>query len=181
MIEQEKINNIYKNILSNETDKFKSLMTLKYSGLSLADKVNDGEAVLDVGCGINPFKPLIKNLTGIDPVTDEADYKVSLQDFNTTETFDVIFCLGSIMYGTLEDIKQQISRLCLLLNSNGRIYWRCAIGYADRRPGIGFNWTEELHYTLAEEFGFEVADIQTEYSSKIEPQFKKLYAEWRRV
>ena len=179
MINQEKINNIYKNYFINNDDNLSSLLT--YSGPLLAKKVNDNETVLDVGCGRNPFKSLIKNLTGIDPVTDQADYKVSLQDFTTTETFDVIFCLGSVMYGDYEDIKHQISKLCLLLKPNGRIYWRCAVGLADRHPDIGFNWTEELHHSLASEFGFELVDLQTEYSAAVEPEFKKLYAEWRRL
>jgi 2-polyprenyl-3-methyl-5-hydroxy-6-metoxy-1,4-benzoquinol methylase len=69
----------------------------KYSGLKLIDEVNalNPRSVLDVGCGYNEFKGKIKNLTGIDPYNDRADYKISIMDFRSNEKFDVILCLGS--------------------------------------------------------------------------------------
>jgi predicted nucleic acid-binding Zn-ribbon protein len=66
----------------------------KYSGLKLVDEVNalNPRSVLDVGCGYNEFKGKIRNLTGIDPYNDRADYKISI-------------------IRSLQDVDQQISAL----------------------------------------------------------------------
>jgi hypothetical protein len=39
----------------------------EYSGWALLQKIKLSESVLDVGCGTNPFRGRIANLTGIDP------------------------------------------------------------------------------------------------------------------
>ena len=69
------------------------------SGKQLISKIASSELVLDVGCGTNPFKGIIPNLTGIDPAFDQADYKISIDDFETSERYDVALCLGSINFG----------------------------------------------------------------------------------
>ncbi len=50
----------------------------QYSGWALTKKIKLSESVLDVGCGTNPFKTKIANLTGIDPAFDEADFKCTI-------------------------------------------------------------------------------------------------------
>jgi len=91
MIDQEYLNNYFGTTWRNTCLPIESF---ECSGLSLANKVSDRDHVLDVGCGLNPFKGLIKNLVGIDPAFEEADYKISLEDFvsSSNEKFDVIFC-----------------------------------------------------------------------------------------
>ena len=51
------------------TDKY------QYSGWALVDLINNENptAVLDFGCGYNPFKDRIQNLIGIDPYNNQAD------------------------------------------------------------------------------------------------------------
>ena len=92
-------------------------------GWSLIDQVFDEEFVIDVGCGPNPFKGKIKNLVGIDPAYDEADYNVTIEEFTTDDKFDVAFCLGSINFGSFDTIIAQIDRVVNLLKPNARIYW----------------------------------------------------------
>ena len=97
----------------------------------MADKIKPEEWVLDVGCGVNPFKTVIANLVGIDPAFGQADYQTSIEDFVTEQRFDVAFCLGSINFGTEENIRNQIKCVVNLLNPNARIYWRVNPGLKD--------------------------------------------------
>ena len=147
----------------------------KYSGYALLDKIDPQEKVLDVGCGNNLFKSRLPNLIGIDPVTAESDYQVSLLDYNTTEKFDVILCLGSVHFGELEDIKESIVHMSSMLRSGGRIYWRCA---TKSNVWWGFAWSESLHETLSTEFGFTLADIQKDYLNQNQLGEYRIYAEW---
>jgi len=177
MIDQEYLNNYFGTTWRNTCLPIESF---ECSGLSLANKVSDRDHVLDVGCGLNPFKGLIKNLVGIDPAFEEADYKLSLEDFvsSTNETFDVIFCLGSINFGTAEDIEIQIELLTYLLKDHGKIYWRCNPGLHDHKneecKGIPFYpWTIEEHVRLSDKYGFKLIECKWDTNNRI-------YAEWKR-
>lgn len=153
--------------------------TSEKSGKSLINKINPGERVIDIGCGTNPFKGLIPNLVGVDPAFDQADYKVTLEDFETTETFDVAFCLGSINFGSKDNIEKQIAKVISLLKPNARIYWRCNPGQqdhpSDECKNIQFYpWTIPEHVRLSEKFGFRLMQCQWENNDR------RLYAEWIR-
>ncbi len=74
MIDQNYLNWYFSNIWKGTTHEY------IYTGWALVDKVKDDEWCLDVGCGFNPYKGKIKNLVGIDPANDLADYKVSIED-----------------------------------------------------------------------------------------------------
>jgi hypothetical protein len=150
-----------------------------YSGWDLINKVKENEWVLDVGCGPNPFKGKIKNLIGIDPAFDEADYKVTIQEFNTDIKFDVAFCLGSINFGSENKIIQEIDYVVKLLQYKSRIYWRCNPGRKDHKniecEQIDFfPWSFEIHKKLSEYFGFECIDLKWDNNHRI-------YAEWLRT
>jgi SAM-dependent methyltransferase len=149
----------------------------KYSGFSLLEKIGTNEKVLDVGCGFNLLKPYLPNLIGIDPVTKEADHQIPLLEYSTTEKFDVVLCLGSVQYGELEDIKNSINHISSMLNTGGRIYWRCAYR-PDTAEWWKFSWSKELHKTLSEELGFTLADLQDDYWDKSQTYTYKMYAEW---
>ena len=56
------------------------------TGLALIDKIKEGETVIDVGCGANPFKGRIPNLIGIDPAFDQADVKCGIDEYETDQT-----------------------------------------------------------------------------------------------
>lgn len=154
------------------------LNTYNYSGLSLSKKIKSNEWVLDVGCGINSFKPLITNLIGIDPAFSQADYQTTIEDFETDLRFDVALCLGSINFGSEEKIKYQIKCVVNLLKPNARIYWRVNPGLRDHgnkecQTINFFPWSAESLIKYAQEFGFEATDIKQDLNNR-------LYSEWIR-
>lgn len=152
----------------------------KYTGDYLITKINDGERVIDIGCGLNPYRGRIPNLIGIDPAFPEADFQLSLEDYakqNNVIRFDVAFCLGSINFGSVEDIEYQISLIVQLLKTkHSRIYWRCNPGRKDHKnvecQEIDFYpWSFDEHHRLAEKFGFIVSELEWDSNNRI-------YAEW---
>ena len=148
-----------------------------YSGKSLVKKIKSGELVLDVGCGINFFKPLIPNLIGIDPAFDQADFKTTIEDFTTELKFDVAFCLGSINFGDKLNIMNQIACVINCLKPTARIYWRCNPGYADHDNEecnrIKFYpWSIDEHVKLSELFRFRLMICCWDSN--------RIYAEWSR-
>ena len=154
------------------------LNTYLYSGLALAKKIKPNEWVLDVGCGINLFKPLIPNLVGIDPAFAQADYQSTIEDFVTDHRFDVALCLGSINFGSEETIKNQIKCVVNLLKPNARIYWRCNEGRHDHgnKECLSidfFAWNVDRLVNYADEFGFRLVDFRHDLNNR-------LYAEWTR-
>lgn len=184
---QERINSFYYQVYSDVTveDKIKTYEKFEYSGFALLKKIPMDAKILDVGCGYNIFKPYFPNLLGIDPVTTQADLQITLEEFNTTDLYDVILCLGSIQQGDIKYIKTQIQKLVSLLKSGGKIYWRTNLiprGKLRKESSVllsdGFIWTPEIHKTLCEEFGFVLADIQHDSYDRSRPHAVRLYAEW---
>jgi hypothetical protein len=150
----------------------------QYSGLNLSKKIKPEEWVLDVGCGINPFKPLVKNLVGIDPAFPQADHQITIEDFNTEQRFDVAFCLGSINFGDSNNIKKQIKCVVNLLKPVSRIYWRVNPGLKDHgnkecQSIDFFPWSVQLLSDYAQEFKFKAIDIKQDLNNR-------LYCEWSR-
>jgi hypothetical protein len=143
----------------------------------LADKITDDEWVLDVGCGRNLFKDKIKNIVGIDPAFDEADQKVTIEEFIPDRQFDVALCLGSVNFGGIEIIRRQIECIIKCLKPQARIYWRCNPGQQDHdneecKQIDFFPWSEQWHKTLAKDYGFEIIDLGIDRN--------RIYSEWRR-
>jgi hypothetical protein len=154
------------------------LNVYNYSGLSLAKKIKPNEWVLDVGCGINSFKPLITNLVGIDPAFNRADVMTTIEDFKTEQRFDVAFCLGSINFGSEEIIKNQIKCVVNLLKPTSRIYWRVNPGLQDHgnkecQSIVFFPWSIQLLQDYAKKFGYTAIDIKQDLNNRI-------YCEWAR-
>lgn len=149
-----------------------------FSGTSLSKKIEPHEWVLDVGCGVNAFKPLIANLVGIDPAFGQADVMTTIEDFKTEQLFDVAFCLGSINFGNEDNIKNQINCVVKLLKPRSRIYWRCNPGLKDHGNKECtqiefFPWSTKLLKQYAKEFGFKVIDMREDFNNR-------LYCEWSR-
>ena len=150
-----------------------------YSGLSLSKKIKPEEWVLDVGCGINAFKPLIANLVGIDPAFGQADYQTTIEDFETELRFDVAFCLGSINFGDENNIKHQIQCIVNLLKPTSRIYWRVNPGLNDHgntecNKINFFPWSKKRLHDYAQEHGFKAQNIKDDLNNRI-------YCEWVRT
>ena len=151
----------------------------KYSGWALLEKVQPGETVIDIGCGFNLFKPHLKQaLYGIDPANDEADEKVGIMEFKTNKQWDVAFILGSLNFGTAEDVEPQVKKAVSLVKPGGRLFWR-------QNPGIGdhpwkgveaiqfFPWTIELNTEWAHKYGCSITECKWDTSNRI-------YAEWKK-
>ena len=178
MINQDTLNNYFGGAWRNRN---RSIGQFSYTGWELAKKVNPGETVIDVGCGINPFKKVVPNLVGIDPAFPEADFQQSLEDYCTStpkQNFDVAFILGSINFGDSAYIEQQIGLVVnhLLKDSGSRIYWRNNPGVNDH--GIiecdavpFYNWTFEEHIRLSDKFDFRLEIVAWDNKNRI-------YAEW---
>ena len=142
------------------------------------NKIKASETVIDVGCGTNPFKSLIPNLVGVDPAFDQADHKVTIEDFITDQKFDVALCLGSINFGDVSVIERQIEKVVSLLNPNARIYWRCNPGQQDHpseecKQIEFYPWSIEEHIRLSDKFGFMLTECTWDNGNR-------LYAEWKR-
>jgi len=148
------------------------------TGWALIDKIEPGERVIDVGCGDNPFRGKIPNLTGIDPAFDEADFKGTLEEYYQHKKggYDVAFCLGSINFGTRKNIEHQIRLVDRMLSGPGsRIYWRCNPGQADHGnsecESIPFYaWSFDDHIAFTDQFGYRLAELSWDG--------KRIYAEW---
>lgn len=178
MIPQAEINEEFKKIMANESWEYRdwTMRNFMYSGYKILDKIGQDENILDIGCGRNLFKSHRPNVLGIDPVHDDADIKIAFQDFETTEKFDVILCLGSLHFGKLEDIVFLIKKLTGMLKPGGKVFWRCA---TQSKAWFQYVWTKQLHHDLAGELGYSVVELEDDYildgQNKIAP---KIYAQW---
>lgn len=148
-----------------------------WTGFRLIEEIKDGERVLDVGCGVNPFKRHIKDIHGIDITDIGSDEQIAIEDFTTEEKYDVAFCLGSINFGEWTDIYEQVKSVSNALKPTSRIYWRCNPGHRDHcNKNVDkvpfFNWTIRWHVALAKVNGFEVTEFM--------PDANRLYAKWER-
>ncbi len=126
-----------------------------YSGWSIVDRINERNPknVLDFGCGYNQFKSRIKNLTGIDPFNENADYMVDILDFNVDEKYDHMIVFGSLNFGDEVDIRTRFTKLYSLLDVGGRMYFRVNPGILwPKGPYVDiFPWSFEFAYALAKE------------------------------
>jgi hypothetical protein len=107
-----------------------------------------------------------------------ADYRLSIEGFQSNEQFDVAFCLGSINFGDEDTILNQISHVVRLLKPKARIYWRCNPGIADHNNEeckyINFYpWSFAKHVEFAERFGFKLNMVCYDTGGRI-------YSEWFR-
>ncbi len=150
-----------------------------YSGWSLLDKIDKDASILDVGCGYNLLKPHFTNLYGIDPANIAADEVVSIENFNSVgNQWDVVLCLGSINFGTIDAVEPQVKKVVSLCNKGGTIYWRQNPGLQDHLwQGAEqiefFPWSMDLNYQLAEKYNCTVDFIEWDSGDRI-------YAEWRK-
>jgi hypothetical protein len=148
---------------------------------NIAKLIHNNEWVLDVGCGSNPFKEYLDNVVGIDPASDNADIKTTIENYFPDRLFDVATCLGSINFGSEEIISKQIDMVVKCLKPKSRIYWRLNPGRQDHSntecENIDFfPWTLEKLAEYATKYGYRQHDVETEsYSGKI-----RFYAVWER-
>ena len=149
------------------------LKKFKFSGLKLIDEVNalNPRAVLDVGCGYNEFKGKINNLIGIDPYNSHADIQIKIEDYNTTEKFDVILCLGSINFGTHDKIVKELQVCKNLLADGGKMFFRVNPGLDHEAPESKFinfyPWNVYAITEIAKHLELSVLDLRHDFNDRI--------------
>jgi trans-aconitate methyltransferase len=133
--------------------KFAGHMKYKYSGRNLIDEVNslNPKLVIDVGCGTNVYKKYIKNLIGFDQAPyPQADFQAFLEDaVFEPESADVIMCLGSLHFGTREQVYEKFDRVIKWLSPGGHIIMRTMLSMEmpDFANSFFYIWTpEDIEY-----------------------------------
>jgi len=140
----------------------------KYSGLTIVDEVNalNPRSVLDLGCGYNEFKGKISNLTGVDPYNTKADVQSSILDYRSQELFDVIICLGSINFGTVDKVYNELEHAVKLTAPDGLLYFRANPGKQHEAPEARwiefFNWSSQFIINSASNLNCSVVDLRQE-------------------
>ena len=176
MHDQQYLNDYFRNHWKPSIDAY------KFSAYEvIASKIMPHEWLLDVGCGANPFKDLVKNVVGIDPARDEADFTVTIEEFYASKKFDVATCLGSLNFGNDAIISRQINKVVECLKPTSRIYWRLNPGRRDHASekcqGIPFYpWSHRRLQDFAALHNYHQVNEQTETNGQV----VRLYAEWHR-
>lgn len=139
-----------------------------YTGWNLVEEINaqNPQSVLDVGCGYHPFKGRIKNLVGIDPYNNCADYMVDILDYRVPgASHDHIIALGSINFNSREDIELRFAECVRLLAPGGQMYMRCNPGVAwSAGPYVDiFPWSFEVAYDLARRYQLNLTSVKQDY------------------
>ena len=161
----------FKNNWKPDYDKF------EYSGWKLLQQFRPNDKILDIGCGYNLFKERLGDrLYGIDPAISEADEIVSWEDYVPKQEFNVYLALGSLNFGTEEEVEAQIKKLADVCKKGDRIYWRQNPGTGDH-PWKGveqvrfYPWSIDKNYEWANKYGFWVRECREDTGNRI-------YAEW---
>jgi len=111
--------------------------------------------ILDIGCGTNPYKEHVNNLIGIDVGNyPEADINLSCQEVKALNIFqdncaDAVLALGSINFGTWQDVKNQIN-MC--------VDWCKPGGYIVLRARLNDHTELNLKKNFLQ-YGWQVQDI----------------------
>ena len=150
----------------------------KFSGWALLQKFHSEDKILDIGCGTNPLKEKLGDqVYGIDPAFDQADEKISWEDYEPTQDFNVFLCLGSLNFGTTEEVETQLQKLSNMAKTGDRVYWRQnTFGndhpwHEDSENVRFFAWSKDLNEHYCKKYNFTLKDIQDDAQNR-------LYAEW---
>ena len=166
IIDHEVLKNYFSKVWQPQTKRY------KYSGLSIIDEVNNlqPKKVLDLGCGYNEFKGKINNLIGIDPYNERADVQVGILDYNVQTNFDVIICLGSINFGTVDKIYTELEHAVSLTKQNGLLYFRANPGTQHEAPEAKwidfFEWTSEFIINSADRLGCQLVTLNQDMGER---------------
>lgn len=163
MINQNAVDNFYANGWQS------NLHLFQYSGYNLIDEIKalNPSLVIDAGCGINGFKGKIPNVVGFDPVFEEADINCTIMTAPfKDECADVIFALGSVNFGSNDDVAIHLIKLKSWLKPGGYLYMRGAPGGYSNDTGLEwFRWgTKEIAY-FAKLLDFELVKIEVEHNT----------------
>ena len=103
---------------------------------------------------------------------------VSIEDFEPKDKYNVFVCLGSINFGTAEEIETQLQKITDMAEPGARIYWRQnSYGNDHSSPEASvvrfFPWSIDINKKYCEKYGYTLHDIQVEPENA-----NRLYAEW---
>lgn len=134
----------------NRWDGFVAFQYYKHSGINLIEEINnlDPDLVIDVGCGHNRFKGHIKNLIGFDQQPfPMADLHSAIQDINfRPESADVLLILGSIQFGSKENVYADFDKVVKWLKPGGYIVMRTLYEFKEEEipySDVHYVWTDE--------------------------------------
>ena len=144
----------------------------KYSGLGIIDEINNfnPRSVLDIGCGYNEFKGKINNLIGVDPFNKRADINSTILNYHPAEKFDVIICLGSINFGSVDKIYAELEHSVNLTHPGGLLFFRANPGEQHESPDARwiefFDWTPEFIMHCANYLNCEVISLRQDVGNR---------------
>ena len=143
-----------------------------HTGWQLADEINklNPESVLDVGCGYHPFKGRIKNLVGIDPYNNCADFQVDILEYKVKpESHDVIMALGSINFNSKDEIESRFEHCVNLLKQGGRFYLRANPGIPHKTgPYVDiFPWSFEIVNEFADKYNLRLLEYKKDANDRL--------------
>ena len=156
------LKNYFSTVWQPQTKKY------KYSGLSIIDEVNNlkPRSVLDLGCGYNEFKGKINYLTGVDPYNTKADIQSSILNYNSKEEYDITICLGSINFGSVDKIYNELEKAVSLTASGGLLYFRANPGTQHTATAAKwiefFNWSSQFIINSASNLNCKIVDLRQE-------------------
>jgi hypothetical protein len=146
-----------------------------YTGWQLADEINalEPRSVLDVGCGYHPFKGRIRNLVGIDPYNNCADYMVDILDY--VGSHDVIIALGSINFNSRNEIESRFRKCVDILDAGGKFYLRANPGITHKTgPYVDiFNWTFEVVREFADKYNLTLLEFKKDANDRLYFSYQK--------
>lgn len=172
------------------------------NGKEMIDEINslNPSLVLDLGCGLNQYKPFIKNLIGVDLLNCREDIVCDISDLSVhfkNQSVDVILALGSVNFGTDEIIKKQLEEIKRLLKPGGIVYFRAnqndhdpnhegKLYYYEWSSNRVIEWSKKLNFELIGDIVIKegrrgVLDrMNTEFVNKQRSK-TRLFWKWRSV
>ena len=151
----------------------------QYTGWNIVERINKANpvAVLDVGCGFNPFKARIPNLVGIDAYNNSADYMVDILDYTVADnTYDHVIVFGSINFGDYSDVALRMKKVIDLTMPSGTIYVRANPGHVHKNgPWIDiYSWDFDTAYKIANAYNCELSSFKKDNGDRLYFELKKL-------
>ena len=136
-----------------------SIERFPLSGYALVEQVNAlaPRVAVDIGCGFHPFKGKMRNLIGIDLVNDAADLVCDLHAAPfADESVDVALALGSINFGTADDIAAALRTVWRWLRPGGQLIMRANPGEPIGDDIVVFPWSAQRVDALGRAAGFVI-------------------------
>jgi len=107
---------------------YESFKNYEHAGINLVEEINslNPDLVIDVGCGKNRFKGHIQNLIGFDQSPFPfVDIVSTIQDINfREESADVCLGLGSIQFGTRDEVIADLEKVLSWIKPGGYLVMR---------------------------------------------------------